>query len=117
MKEPDLSRCLLTTETFLIGTYDNVNGGTVQLKGINCLKHRLIIRRYSGIKFVILDLVGNPKISSVYMENGSVSYDPDIILAKWKSDFETLFNPNINISDDSFLNRVDGLTREWEAEF
>ena len=51
------------------------------------------------------------------MENGNVSHDPDIILAKWKSDFETLFNPNINISDDSFLNRVDGLTREWEAEF
>ena len=28
-----------------------------------------------------------------------------------------MFKPNINISDDSFLNRVDDLTRVWEAEF
>ena len=56
-------------------------------------------------------------IKGVYTESGNVSHDPDIILAKWKSDFQTLFNPDVNISDDSFLNRVDELTRQCEAEF
>ena len=55
-------------------------------------------------------------IKGVYTENGNISHNPDIILAKWKSDFLTLFNPDVNISDDSFLNRVDDLMRYCEAE-
>ena len=56
-------------------------------------------------------------IKGVYTENGNISHDRDIILAKWKSDFQTLFNPDVNISDDSFLTRVDDLMRDCEAEF
>ena len=56
-------------------------------------------------------------IKGVYTENGNISHDPDIILAKWKSDFQTLFNPDVNKSDDSFLNRVDDLMRDCQAEF
>ena len=56
-------------------------------------------------------------IKGVYTENGNISHDPDIILAKWKSDNQTLFNPDVNISDGSFLTRVDDLMRDCEAEF
>ena len=56
-------------------------------------------------------------IKGVYTEAGNISHDPDVILAKWKSDFQTLFNPNVNISDDSFLSKMDDLMRECEAEF
>ena len=56
-------------------------------------------------------------IKGVYTENGNISHDPDFILAKWKSDFQTLFNPDVYISDDSFLTRVDDLMRDCEAEF
>ena len=56
-------------------------------------------------------------MKGVFTENGSVSHDPDVILAKWKSDFQILFNPGVNISNDSFLNRVDDLMRQRKAEF
>ena len=56
-------------------------------------------------------------IKGVYSENGNISHDSDIILAKWKSDFQTLFNPDVYVSDDSFLTRIDDLMRDCEAEF
>lgn len=56
-------------------------------------------------------------INGVYTEGGSVPHDPNMILSKWKHDFQHLFNPDINVADESFWNSVDELTREWESEF
>ncbi|VDH90629.1 Hypothetical predicted protein [Mytilus galloprovincialis] len=57
------------------------------------------------------------EIDCVNLENGSVSYNPDDILKKWKEDFSGLFNDTeLNQISDEFLESTRKLIQEWEEQ-
>lgn len=57
------------------------------------------------------------EIDCVNLENGSVSYNPDDILKKWKEDFSGLFNDTeSNQVSDEFLESTRKLIQEWEEQ-
>ena len=57
--------------------------------------------------------------SSVQQDNGQVSDDPDIVLDKWRRDFEALYQStnSSGLVNSEFLDNVTRLSAQWEAEY
>ena len=57
--------------------------------------------------------------SSVQLDNGQVSDDPDIVLDKWRRDFEALYQStnSSGLVNSEFLDNVTRLSAQWEAEY
>ena len=57
-------------------------------------------------------------ITGVLLEDGSISYDPTVILQKWKRDFEGLYSVSHTGSDhEEFMEEVQRLSAQWEREY
>ena len=56
----------------------------------------------------------------VKLDHGSTSMDPKLVMAKWKTDFEALYqrcNSPDNSVDNNFLEHLERQTAEWEEQF
>ena len=56
----------------------------------------------------------------VKLDNGSISMDPKLGMAKWKTDIEALYqrcNSPVNSVDDDFLEHLERQRAEWEEQF
>ena len=53
------------------------------------------------------------------MNDGTISSDPNDIMAKWKSDFQELYNRSAQSSeaDQTFLEAVERCTADWEMDY
>ncbi|VDH95785.1 Hypothetical predicted protein [Mytilus galloprovincialis] len=55
-------------------------------------------------------------IDSVFREDGTISYDTNEILERWRSEYSKLFSAEITEVDDLFMSNIEQLNAQMEAE-
>ena len=54
---------------------------------------------------------------SVKLSDGTITVDPDIVLQRWKDDFQSLYNSPRGTENTEFLDAIEQLSNEWEREY
>ena len=60
-----------------------------------------------------------PDTYKVQLDDGSVSDDPNIVLEKWKGDFEALYQANgiTGYDNDALIEDICRLSQQWEEQY
>ena len=54
---------------------------------------------------------------SVKLSDGTITDDPDIVLQRWKDDFQSLYNSPWDTENTEFVDAIEQLSNEWEREY
>ena len=54
---------------------------------------------------------------SVKLSDGTITDDPDIVLQRWKDDFQSLYNSPRDTENTEFADAIEELSNEWERQY